>query len=189
MKATQGTTYRSLQARIEQMSVRLQDLRNTAASGKKLNRPSDDPSAIRPVLNARAQIRASERYMSTTGSALEKMQALDGHLDHAENILVRVKELTISGINGAASDADRNTIADQVAAMRTELLDAANAQIDGKYIFAGFAETTRPFTDNPGYDPANPIPPNHQSAKYAGDGNATRLEISPGETVQVSLTG
>lgn len=189
MKATQGTTYRSLQARIEQMSVRLQDLRNMAASGKKLTKASDDPAAIRPVLNARAQIRATERYLSTTGSAMEKMQTVDGHLDHVENLLVRVKELTIAGISGAASDADRNTLADQVVAMRAELLDTANTQMDGKYIFSGYAETTRPFEINPGYDAANPVPPNHRSITYSGDGNATRLEISPGETVQVSITG
>lgn len=186
MKATQGTTYRSLQAQINQMGLRLETLRNTAASGKKLNRPSDDPAAIRPVLDTRTQIRATERYLNTMGTALDKMQALDGHLGHVENILVRVKELAINSINGSLSQQDQETLAQQVSAMKAELLDAANAQVDGKYIFAGFEEATRPFEPNPAYDPADPA---SRPILYGGDSHATSLEIAPGETIQVGLTG
>jgi flagellar hook-associated protein 3 FlgL len=186
MKATQGTTYRSLQAQINQMGLRLENLRNVAASGKKLNRPSDDPAAIRPVLNTRTEIRATERYLSTMGTAMDKMQALDGHLGHVENVLVRVKELSINSINGSLSPRDQETLAQQVGAMKAELLDAANAQVDGKYIFAGFAESTKPFVANPAYDPADPA---SRPVLFQGDGNATELEIAPGETIQVALTG
>jgi flagellar hook-associated protein 3 FlgL len=185
MKATQGTTYRSLQAQINQMGLRLENLRNTAASGKKLNRPSDDPAAIRPVLNTRTQIRATDRYLNTMGSALDKMQALDGHLGHVENVLVRVKELAINSINGSLSQRDQETLAQQVGAMRAELLDAANARIDGKYVFAGFAEDTKPFVANPDY----PADPAASPVLYQGDSNVTELEIAPGESIQVALTG
>ncbi len=114
------------------------------------------------------------------------MQALDGHLEHVENVLVRVKELAINSINGSLSPRDQETLAEQVAAMKDELLDAANARIDGKYIFAGFAEDTKPFVVNPAYDPADPA---SRPVLYQGDGNATELEIAPGETIQVALTG
>jgi flagellar hook-associated protein 3 FlgL len=186
MKATQGTTYRSLQAQINQMGLRLENLRNVAASGKKLNRPSDDPAAIRPVLNTRTEIRATDRYLSTMGSALDKMQAVDGTLGHVENVLVRVKELAVNSINGSLSQRDQETLAQQVGAMRAELLDAANARIDGKYVFAGFAEDTKPFVANPTYDPADPA---SRPVLFQGDANATELEIAPGETIQVALNG
>jgi len=186
MKATQGTTYRSLQSQINQMGLRLENLRNVAASGKKLNRPSDDPAAIRPVLDTRTQMRATDRYLSTMGTSLDKMQALDGHMEHVENVLVRVKELAINSINGSLSQKDQETLAQQVGAMKAELLDAANARIDGKYIFAGFKEDTMPFTENPAYDPADPT---SSPVLYNGDNNATELEISPGESIQVALTG
>jgi flagellar hook-associated protein 3 FlgL len=186
MKATQGTTYRSLQAQINQMGLRLQDLRNVAASGKKLNRPSDDPAAIRPVLNTRTQLRATDRYLNTMGSALDKMQVLDGHLGHVENVLVRVKELAINSINGSLGSRDQETLAQQVGAMKAELLDAANAQVNGKYVFAGFAEDTKPFEPNPAYDPTDPA---SRPVLYGGDGNITELEIAPGETIPTALNG
>jgi flagellar hook-associated protein 3 FlgL len=191
MKATQGTTYRSLYAQIERISNRLQDVRTTTATGKKLNKPSDDPSAVRPVLNTRTQIRATERYLGTMGTALDKMQILDGHMDHVENVLVRVKELAINSINGTLDEQGLSTLADQVGQMKAELLDTANAQVDGKYIFAGFEESTRPFETNPSYDSElyDPVDLATWPVKYNGDENATSLEISPGEYVQVNLTG
>jgi flagellar hook-associated protein 3 FlgL len=191
MKATQGTTYRSLYAQIERISNRLQDLRTTTATGKKLNKPSDDPSAVRPVLNTRTQIRATERYLGTMGTALDRMQILDGHMDHVENVLVRVKELAINSINGTLDEQGLSTLADQVGQMKAELLDTANAQVDGKYIFAGFEESTRPFETNSSYDSElyDSADPATWPLLYNGDENATRLEISPGEYVQVNLTG
>lgn len=179
MKATMGTTYRTLQSQMNQMGLRLQDLRSVAASEKKLNRPSDDPAAIRPVLNTRSEIMATDRYLSTMGTAMDKMQIVDGQLGQVENILVRVKELAINSINGALSASDQETLAEQVAARKAELLAAANAQVGGKYIFAGFAEDTKPFVADSASSPV----------LYAGDSNLTELEIAPGETIPVALSG
>ncbi len=186
MKATQGTTYRSLQAHLNRMSLEMHDLRMASATGKKLNRPSDDPSAVRPVLDGRNQIRAADRYLKMMGTALDRMQALDGHLGHVENVLVRAKEVAIGAVNGGIDTQGMGILADQIRQMKEELLDTANARIDGKSLFAGFQEEARPFVTNPAYDPNDPA---SSSVIYQGDANATRLEIAAGEFVQVNLTG
>jgi len=137
MKTTEGTTYRMLQTNLNRVTSRLEELRMQGATGIKLNKPSDDPSSIRPVLTTRTQIMHTDRYLETMGVTLDKMQATDGHLEHIENILQRVKEITINSINGAMSTEDRAIFADEVSQMKQELLDAGNAQVDGKYIFSG----------------------------------------------------
>ncbi len=81
MKATQGTTYRMLGSRLNDVSTQLEELRNIGATGKKLNKPSDDPASIRPVLNTRKQLSNVDRYMETMGKSLDTMQATDGHLE------------------------------------------------------------------------------------------------------------
>ena len=176
----------------------LQDLRNQGATGLKLNDPSDDPAAIRPVLTTRTQIRHTDRYLETMGVTSDKMQATDGHLEHVENILQRVKEISINAVNGAMSISDMQTLADEVEQLREELLDAANAMVDGKYIFSGYEENTKPFTINPNYNPDQtvPVPPPYDPTDsstwpylYNGDNNPTELEITPGELLEVNLTG
>ncbi len=62
----------------------MQSLQLAAATGKRLNRPSDDPTAISPVLSARTQIQTSERYIETIESGLDRVDGMDGYLDSIE---------------------------------------------------------------------------------------------------------
>jgi flagellar hook-associated protein 3 FlgL len=191
MKATQGTTYRMLGSRLNDVSNDLERLRMIGATGKKLNKPSDDPASIRPVLNTRKQLSNVDRYLETMGKSLDTMQATDGHLEHVENIMQRAKEIMTNVINGSLNDADRTVLADELVNLRKELLDAANGSVDGKYLFAGYQEDTKPFIENPAYDPLLYDPNNSSTWPYVyqGDENATSLEITTGELIQVNLTG
>jgi flagellar hook-associated protein 3 FlgL len=191
MKATQGTTYRMLGSRLNDVALQLEELRSIGATGKKLNRPSDDPAAIRPVLNTRKQISNVERNLETMGKSLDTMQATDGHLEHVENIMQRAKEIMTKAINDSLNAEDRNVLADELVQLRKELLDAANGTVDGKYLFGGYEEDTIPFVENPAYDPLT-YDANDSSTwpyLYQGDGNPTQLEITPGERIQVNITG
>lgn len=191
MKVTENSTYRLMNTNLNRITNTLQDLRNQGATGLKLNQPSDDPSSIRPVLTSRTQIRHTERYLETMGVTLDKMQATDGHLEHVENVMQRAKEIAINAVNSGLSESDLATLADEVVQLREELLDAANAMIDGKYIFSGYAENTKPFVANPAYDPATYDLADRATWPYLyqGDANPTELEITPGEYLQANLTG
>ncbi len=191
MKATMGTTYGMLGSRLNDVSKQLEELRNIGATGKKLNKPSDDPAAIRPVLNTRKQLSNIDRYLETMGKSLETMQATDGSLEHVENIMQRAKEIMTNAINGSLNNSDRTILADELSQLRQELLDTANGAVDGKYLFAGYQEDNKPFVENPAYDPAlyNPADSTTWPYFYQGDQNATSLEITEGEQIQVNLTG
>ena len=191
MKVTDNSTYRLMQTNLDRITNDLLTLRNQGATGLILNKPSDDPGAIRPVLTTRTQLQQNNRYLETMGQAGDKMAATDGHLAHVENIMVRVKEISINSINSALSASDMATLADEIAELKNEMLDAANAVVDGKYIFAGYEEDTVPFTENPDYDPSlydvNDV--TTWPYLYHGDSNPTKLEITPGEVIEANLTG
>lgn len=201
MKATEGTTYRMLQSNLGRITTELEDLRIQGATGIKLNKPSDDPASIRPVLTTRTQLLRNDRYTETMGVTLDVMQSTDGQVASVENSLQRVKEITINSINGINSPQDMEVFADEVAQIKQELLDSANAQVDGKYIFAGYAENTQPFVENPNYNPNPPVDPLNLNPPYdpndsttwpyiyMGTPNPTNLEITPGEMLESNLTG
>lgn len=177
MKSTQPTTYRILNSELNRINNSLEDLRTQAATGKKINRPSDDPAAIRPVLSARTQIRATDRFISSMSTSLDRIDNQDTYLDQVENLLVGAKEVTINALNGSLNSQDLNTLADQVGYIKTEMLSVANAQVGGQYIFSGFKEDTRPFSKN------------GDQVVYDGDSNVKRLETAPGEYVETNLSG
>ncbi len=191
MKVTENSTYRLLQTNLDRISNELLVLRNQGATGLKLTKPSDDPGAVRPVLTTRTLLQQNDRYLETMGRAGDKMATTDSHLESVENILVRVKEITINSINSALSPSDLTILADEVAELKNQMLTAANAKIDNKYIFAGFEVKTAPFTENQAYDPAlydvNDI--TTWPYLYNGDPNPTQLEITPGEFMEVNITG
>jgi flagellar hook-associated protein 3 FlgL len=159
------------------MEDSLLDLRMSAATGKRINKPSDDPSAIRPVLNARSQVQKSDRYLRTMGSASDRLNILDSHLDQIGNLMIRAQETTIAAGNGSMGTEDLTNLSDAIGHIKDELYSMANSKVDGKYIFAGYAEDTQPFPDTT--DPNN----------YQGDSGHMELEIAPGEKIQANLTG
>jgi flagellin-like hook-associated protein FlgL len=191
MKVTDNSTYRLMQTNLDRITNDLLVLRNQGATGLKLNKSSDDPGAIRPVLTTRTQLQQNDRYLETMGHAGDKMAATDGHLAQVENVLVRVKEIALNSVNGAMSSADLSTLADEIAELKNELLDTANAVLDGKYIFAGYEEDTKPFSENPKYDPARYDINDYGTwpYQYNGDHNPTQLGITAGELIEASLTG
>lgn len=185
MRATLGTTYRSLLGSLNRINSRLEDLRVQTASGKKLQRPSDDPSSIRPTLYARADIVSAGRFTRTINSALDQIENQDYYLDNMENILVRAKEIAIAAVNDSLNAQDRLTYAGEVARLRQELFDMGNAQFDGKYLFSGYQIHSKPLVENPAYDPVlDPRP-----VLYQGDNGSFKLATGPGEMTQVNLTG
>ena len=184
MRATQTTTYRSLQAFLDRSSDKLANLQLQAATGKRLNRPSDDPTAISPVLSARTQIQTSDRYIETIETGLDKIDGVDGYLDDIENTLVRLKEISIATVNSSLNQQDMLTYAEEVVQLRESLIASGNAQIDGKYIFSGFSEKTEPFKLNPNYPATEPNP-----VEYHGDFGALEFEIAPNELIEVNITG
>lgn len=191
MKVTENSTYRLMQTNLDRITNDLLSLRNQGATGLSLNKPSDDPGSIRPVLTTRSQLKQNDRYLETMGVASDKMAAADGHLAQVENVMVRAKEIAINAVNSSLSTTDMTTLADEIAQLRQQLLDSANAVVDGKYIFAGYQEDTKPFTENPTYDPAaydvNDV--TTWPYLYHGDNNPTQLEITPGEFLKANLTG
>ncbi|MCF8104722.1 MAG: flagellar hook-associated protein FlgL [Desulfohalobiaceae bacterium] len=191
MKATLGMNYRMLSAELESISSKMYDLRQQSASGKKLNKPSDDPGAMRPVLNFKAKSEATQRYLNHVKTAGGEMELLDSDLAYAENILDRAREVGIAALNATANEADNNTYADQIGQLYDEMLQLANRQTNGRYVFAGYQEETIPFVDNENYSPDDYDPTDASTwpVTYQGDAQVKTVEIAPGKSIQIGMTG
>lgn len=146
-----------------------------ASTGSKLLHASDNPSAVNQVLGSRTEIAVSDRYLETIAATQDQLDILDGYLDSSESILARAKEISVASLNGALSEQDLATYADEVVELQKALLNIANTQVDGKYLFSGYAENTLPFSGDP--------------VVYNGTSDHQQVEISTGQTVQKNLTG
>jgi len=146
-----------------------------ATTGKKLTRASDDPTAASGVLGARGDIAGADRYLDNMQTAQTRLDSLDGYLKSAETAIARARELAVAGANGALSDDDRQSYAEEAAALQEQLLGIANARVEGTYLFAGYSDSQAPFSGEP--------------VSYDGTDDHKYLRIGPDQTVATSVTG
>jgi flagellar hook-associated protein 3 FlgL len=97
------------------------------------------------IAHYRVQSETADRYLNHMSVAQGEIQLLDSGLDHIEDIMVRAKELGIAAMSGSTNDEDRKTYANQIGMLFDELLQAANNQTNGQYVFAGYQDKTAPF--------------------------------------------
>jgi flagellar hook-associated protein 3 FlgL len=76
---------------------------------------------------------------------------------------------------------NRQSIANQIAGIRGEILTLANSSYQGQYIFAGSATSTSPFTLD-----SNPSP---ATVTYNGDQGVNSLQTPGGQQIQLNVPG
>ncbi|MBE4907054.1 flagellar hook-associated protein FlgL [Bacillus luteolus] len=137
MRITQNmlanNSLRHLSKSYERMGVYQDQL----ATGKKINRPSDDPVVAMKGMHYRTNLTEIEQYKRNLSEVYAWMENSDSSLDHANSVLHRVNELTLQGKNGTNSPEDRQAIAREIEQLMQDVKTVANTQVAGKYIFNG----------------------------------------------------
>ena len=174
-RVTQSMTARNVLADIQLAASRLDKTRQRLASGKELMRPSDDPFRASRALDYRSELAANLQHQRSIQDASGWQTATDTALASIGDAVLRVRELTVQGANGATADADRAVIAREVGQLIDAIKADANAQYAGRYVFAGTATQTAP------YATADDL--------YHGDTGAVRREIGPGVQLDVNVVG
>ncbi|HEY7619928.1 MAG TPA: flagellin, partial [Solirubrobacteraceae bacterium] len=119
-------------------------------------------------------IDATAAYSDSVDEAKSWLDASDSALSSLNDVVQRVRELTVQAANGATSDAGRQSIKAEVDQLTKQAMTTLNQAYDGRYLFSGTK------TDTPPYDV--------NSGAYQGDNNPVLRTIGPGVTVQVNAT-
>ncbi len=143
------------------------------SSGKQLSSPSDDPVAASRILELKQSVGLTEQYQDNISTARNRLTQEETALQNATEMLHRIKDLAIQGMNETSTPAGRDAIAEEISQLKKELLGVANKiNPNGEYIFSGYQTKTQPF-DKTGanYD-------------YHGDENQRLIQIGPDRTVE-----
>jgi flagellar hook-associated protein 3 FlgL len=178
MRITAGMNQRHVLADLQRVQQRLSDAQNQVASGKRVEKPSDDPLAAARATRLQADLDATAAYSDSVDEAKSWLDASDSALTSLTDIVQRVRELTVQAANGATSDSGRQSIKAEVDQLIKQAKSTLNQAYDGRYLFSGTK------TDTPPYD-VNSTPPDDS---YKGDAGAVLRQIGPGVTVQVNAT-
>jgi flagellar hook-associated protein 3 FlgL len=158
-------------------SVRLQQ---EIASGRRVNRPSDDAAGTLRILPLRAQIRDLDQVLDNVGIAKASLATGASMLEEGSAVLQRLRELLMQGSN-PRSQSDRETIAGEIDQLLQQMLGIANTKDGDRYLFAGGKTNAPPFTrvDDGG----------GTRIRYQGDQERITIEVAPGVTTTLTLPG
>jgi flagellar hook-associated protein 3 FlgL len=174
MRITSSMSQRHLLSDLQRVQQRLSDAQNQVSSGKRVEKPSDDPLAAARATRLQADLDATATYSDSVDEAKSWLDASDSALSSLTDVVQRVRELTVQAANGATSDTGRQAIKAEVDQLIKQAQSTLNQAYDGRYLFSGTKTDTPPYDVNTG--------------TYQGDGNAILRTIGPGATVQVNAT-
>ena len=182
-RVTQESLNRTTLSNINLNYKKMQEIQEKLSSGKQINRPSDDPSGTRKVLGLRAEDLQVQQFLDNTETAKEQINYTSNTLESIQEIFTKIKGLTIQAGNDTLGQSDRNIIANELDELLESVLQNANTDNNGRYIFSGTKTLTSAFTatrDSNG---------NISSVSYNGNNEEIKYQIGPDTFIQVNLPG
>ena len=178
-RVTQRGASLGTQSNLQRGISQLQGLQDKLSSGREISRPSDSPGGTASALSLRSDIVRQGQFDRNANDGGGWLAEADNALQSSTQVLRRARDLGLSAVNGALSQADREALAVEVDGLRSQLLGLSNSTRLGRPLFSGNAvqPTGQPDVS---YD---------ATGNYVGDSGAVIRQISEGSSVQVNLTG
>ncbi|MGI6143945.1 MAG: flagellar hook-associated protein FlgL [bacterium] len=176
MRVTNSMLINNFLRNLNNNLARLERTQNRLATGKRISRPSDDPSGLAYSMGLRANLAALERYEKNVDTAQSWLEATDSALDSATNILHRAKELAVYGASETLDEQSREALAEEVGQLLEEMRQVANTNFAGRYIFAGNKTLEEPY-------------PSSTDFSYMGTETERQVEIGVNIVIPYSVTG
>ncbi|WP_342480744.1 flagellar hook-associated protein FlgL [Paenibacillus sp. FSL L8-0340] len=162
----------------------MNDTQLQLASGRKINKPSDDPVGITYSLRYRAELSSNEQYTRNVDGALSWLDYNDTVLGQAGDVVQRLRELTVKASTGSNPQSALDSINEEVLQLKQQLVDVSNSKLNGKYIFNGEKYDTKPYDFAKGtdgsYDTSKPVTTDSGQIQYI---------VGEGVQMPINMTG
>ncbi len=145
MRITQQHQVDVMVKAIRDLQRHIFDRNEQIASGKRVNRPSDDPAAAERINQFRNVLRTTEHRMLSVDEGISRLNLSDSALNTAGLTFQRAKELAIQMRNDTNSAVERRNTAQEVQQLILGLASIANTQLNGRFIFAGSQTESEPY--------------------------------------------
>lgn len=143
MRVTNGmmisNMLKNLNSNLNVMSRKQDEL----STGKKVIFASDNPVAAAKILKFKTDIADMEQYAINTRDGQAWLDASESTIAETGQVLQRIRELSVKAANGTNTPSDLLKIKEEVVQLRENLINGANFNFAGRYIFSSH------YTDKP----------------------------------------
>ncbi len=175
MRVTEGSNYENVRDTLRRSREKMENLQAQAASLKKVNRPSDDPSGAAQLLRVRSEKSNTEQFQLNSKIAENFLSNTDQGISDLADVVVRAKELAIGQSSMASSSEDtRRGVAEEVSELFRQAISTANRRVGDRYLFGGYKTQS---------------PPIDSGGRYSGDQGQMMVEIGDDVFISMNLPG
>ncbi|MDY6905415.1 MAG: flagellar hook-associated protein FlgL [Thermodesulfobacteriota bacterium] len=181
MRVTHSTIYDTAQYNLGKNLTDLEKANEIVSTGKRINRLADDPVGLAQVLGLKSSVAAINQYKRNIGAGETWLGAGETALDSVNNLISEAEVICEQMANGTYSASERISAAERIQGILEQIVQFANTEVNGQYIFSGGRTDTRPFTTD---NESNP-----QMVTYAGDDSPFSIKSGPQSDVVVGFDG
>src|SRR5882757_9716814 len=150
------------------------------STGKRVNTPSDDPLAAAQMVANSDHTARTDQYLHNLDTLTGQLQSADSALSSVVTAITRAISLGVQGSTGTVSNANRQQIAQDLVGIQAQVLQLANTEVNGTFLFGGTETTTPPFT----LDSTSAA-----GVIYNGNDQTNRVQIADGLNVKTNMPG
>jgi flagellar hook-associated protein 3 FlgL len=158
MRITQNMLSNNMLRNLSNSYMKLDKYMEQLYTGKKINRPSDNPVVAMKGINYRSQVNEAEQYLRNTSEGHNWMDNSDAALDKATKAMQKLRELAVKASNATNDKEEYASIKSEAEQLKEHLKSIADTQVNGRYLFNGTDTTNSPFDKNGNFSPnTNPV--------------------------------
>ncbi|HHW42807.1 MAG TPA: flagellar hook-associated protein FlgL [Desulfotomaculum sp.] len=158
------------------------------STGKKVNRPSDDPSGTSQIMAVMTDLSTTRQYLRNIQDGLSWLNQGDATMGDATGLLHQARTLAVQGANGTLTRDDMALLSQQVDGIIDSMVNVGNASLGGKYIYAGTNNNYPPFERAKSFDSSGNLQIVIDGSPYKIDKSFFRYD-NTSKTITMRTTG
>lgn len=177
LRITNNLKTQSATGNIFRISEQLNKTQEKLVTGKRINRPSDDPNGARQIMNYRKDAATQAQYIRNAEYSTNFLRQTDSVVSSLQNITDAARSLGVQQANFLPNQAQRSSAASQISLWINEAVSLANSKFGSRYVLGGQSTAE------------SPIRQTGSEINYVGDNAEVQVEVNDGNMVGLNLAG
>jgi flagellar hook-associated protein 3 FlgL len=179
MRITEKIRFNTTRSDLNRLHNRSNKIYKELSTGKRINRPSDDPFGALQATGLHTHRRLLDQYSRSIDTARINLFAADNALGQAVSILTQARTTTLTAVSVVGDDKSHTVMADTISELKEQLFNLSNSRVADTFVFGGFQSTRKPYT----------LDSVTGRVSYRGDTGAMQLEVGEGALIETTLKG
>ena len=178
MRVADQQMYGTLLGNLQRSRLQMLTSQEQISSQKRVTNPSDDPNAFGQIVLDKSALSQTTQWIRNINFGTARVDAADHALGQVQNLITRVRELTVQASSDTTSAEGRQSIAKEVRQLQRQLVQLGNTEVAGQAIFGGTKTDVQPFTITSG-----------DTVAYQGNSETQSIAVGENQTVQILVPG